>query len=65
MGLSVLYCGTPYRELIQCRLSEIVHRRIHSNEYRFLFHEALGIKLSHCYIATNPSFLNIVTNPSF
>ena len=56
MGLSVLYCGTPYRYLIQCCSSEHII---------FLIHEALGNKLSYRYIVTNPSFLNIVINPSF
>ena len=56
MGLSVLYCGTPYRYLIQCCSSEHII---------FLFHEALGNKLSYRYIVTNLSFLNIVINPSF
>ena len=56
MGLSVLYCGTPYRYLIQCCSSEHII---------FLFHEALGNKLSYPYIVTNPSFLNIVINSSF
>ena len=46
MGLSVLYCGTPYRYLIQCCSSEHII---------FLFHEALGNKLSYRYIVTNPS----------
>ena len=55
MGLSVLYCGTPYRYLIQCC----------SSEHIFLFHEALGNKLSYRYIVTNLSFLDIVINPSF
>ena len=54
MGLSILYCGTPYRYLIQMLLKCI-----------FLFHEALGNKLSYRYIVTNLSFLNIVINPSF
>ena len=48
MGLSVLYCGTPYRYLIQCCSSEHII---------FLFHEALGNKLSYRYIVTNLSFL--------
>ena len=58
MGLSVLDCGTPYRYLImiQCCSSEHII---------FLFHEALGSKLSYRYIVTNLSFLNIVINPSF
>ena len=53
MSLSVLYCGTPYRYLIQCCSSEHII---------FLFHEALGNKLSYRYVVTNPSFLNIVIN---
>ena len=56
MGLSVLYCGTPYRYLIQCCSSEHII---------FLFHEALGNKLCSRYIVTNLSLLNIVINPSF
>ena len=56
MGLSVLYCGTPYRYLIQCCSSEHII---------FLFHEALGNKLSYRYIVTNLPFLNIVINSSF
>ena len=56
MGLSVIYCGTPYRYLIQCCSSEHII---------FLFHEALGNKLSYRYIVTNLAFLNIVINPSF
>ena len=57
MGLSVLYCGTPYRYLIQCCSSEHIISL-------FLFHEALGNKLSYRYIVTNLSFLDIVINPS-
>ena len=57
MGLSVLYCGTPYRYLIQCCSNEHI--------IIFLFHEALGNKLSYRDIVTNPSFFNIVINPSF
>jgi len=56
MGLSALYCGTPYRYLIQCCSSEHII---------FSIHEALGNKLSYRYIVTNLSFLNIVINPSF
>ena len=57
MGLSVLYCGTPYRYLsIQCYSSEYII---------FLIHEALGNKLPYRCIVTNLSFLNIVINPSF
>ena len=56
MGLNVLDCRTPYRQLIQgCSNEHII----------FLIHEALGNKLSYRYIVTNPSFLNIVINPSF
>ena len=54
MGLSVLYCETPYRYLIQCC----------SNEHIKIFDsEALGNKSLHR--VTNPSFLNIVIKPSF
>ena len=56
MGLSVLDCRTPYRQLIQCCSNEHII---------FLIHEALGNKLSYRYIVTNLSFLNIVINPSF
>ena len=55
MGLSVLDCRTPYRQLIQCCSNKHII---------FLIHEALGNKLSYRYIVTNPSFLNIGRNPS-
>ena len=56
MLLSVLYCGTPYRQLIPCCSNENII---------FFIHEALGNNLSYRYIVTNLSFLNIVINPSF
>ena len=52
----ILKLGTPYRYLIQWLSSEHII---------FLFHEALGNKLSCRHIVTNLSFLNIVINPSF
>ena len=50
MGLSVLDCRTPYPYLIQCCSNEHII---------FLFHEALGNKLSYRYIVTNPSLLKL------